>query len=439
MSIQRPKDHYAEQAVLKLIFMKPDIVAGILGKLTSSMFDDRSNAIVFNAIKRMTEDGIEADEIIVRGYLGDKLEQIGDAEYFLDLKQVDCVPGNLDNYIEQIRNTHLLRLALDAGLDIAESAMGADSPDQVVSKFTQYSDLFINELSGNSNITSLDDLIPEMYQTLQDRVANPGFVGHKTGLIDYDHVIGGIQPTHLIYVAARPSHGKTSLLLTVLLNMAKQGIPVLFYSYEMSIQQIFFRLLAMESGVGYQRISTGHLNGSVERVESAYETLGSLPFYLAYAASMSIDDVVASTTKMVRDKGVEVAGLDYVQLMLDRLLLGRGGNDNSILTYISRRLKLSAVTNRIAWLVASQLNRGVEQRDNKRPILSDLRDSGSLEQDADVVLMIYRDWMYNPTVDNENQVELLVRKNRHGPIADFAAKFDPPIMKFSSNGENLYG
>jgi len=422
----RPTDTAAEAGIIKSVLIKPELFELVTSKINASMFDDPNNRLVFSMLQRMHNDGIVIETVALKGYLGDHYNRVGGDVYFNGVESLDALPINIDEYLKTVKNNHTLRVIIDSGLDVAETAIKGRNVQESVSKFLSYADNIANDLSSDSNIITIDDLATDQFARFEQRVANPGFVGIKTGLHDYDQFMGGVAATHLIYIAARPGHGKTSLILTILMNMAKQGIPVLFFSYEMSPEQIFNRLLAIESGVSYQEINTGYLyNGNLGRVEKAFGTVASLPFYMTYSTSMNIDEITNLTTKMVRTKGVKVIGLDYIQL-----LLGGRDNANSELTYISRMLKLSCLKDNISWLVASQLNRKVEMRDNKRPLLADLRDSGSLEQDGDQVVMLYRDYLYNKTAENENIAEVLIRKNRHGPIGDLMVGFEKSTMKF---------
>lgn len=426
--LDRPTDTAAEAGIIRSVLIKPDIFELINTKISDQMFEDPNNRVVFGTMQRMYNDGIIIEAVALKGYLNKNYERVGGDNYFYTLDESDALPVNVEHYINTVRDNYMLRMVIDYSLDLADSAIRFKNVDDTVAKFLKYSDSIASNLSSDANVITIDTLATEQFTKFGQRIERPGFVGIRTGLHDYDQLIGGVAATHLVYIAARPGHGKTSILLSILMNMAKQGIPVLFFSYEMSPEQIFNRLLAIESGVSYQEITTGYLNnGNLGRVERAFGTVASLPFFMTYSTAMSIDEVTNLTTKMVRTQGVQVAGLDYIQL-----LVGGRENANSELTYISRRLKLSCLKDNISWMVASQLNRKVEMRDNKRPFLSDLRDSGSLEQDGDQVVMLYREYLYNPTADNDDIAEVLVRKNRHGPIGDLMVGFEKHTMKFYS-------
>lgn len=426
--LDRPTDTAAEIGIIRSILIKPEIFELISTKINDQMFDDPNNGVVYGTMQKMYADNIIIETVALKGYLNSNYDRIGGDNYFHTLEASDALPVNIESYIKTVRDNYILRMAIDYSLDVADTAIRFKNVDDVVAKFLRYSDNIATGLSSDANVITIDTLATEQFTKFEQRVDQPGFIGIRTGLHDYDQLMGGIVATHLMYIAARPGHGKTSVMLTMLMNIANQGIPVLFFSYEMSPEQIFNRLLSIESGVSYQEITTGYLvGGNLARVERAFGSVASLPFFMTYSTSMSIDEIISLTTKMVRTQGVKVAGLDYIQL-----LVGGRENANSELTYISRLLKLSCLKDNISWLVASQLNRKVEMRDNKRPFLSDLRDSGSLEQDGDQVVMLYRDYLYNPTVENEDIAEVLIRKNRHGPIGDLMVGFEKHTMKFYS-------
>ena len=385
--------------------------------------------MVFSALIKMQADGITLDQVALRGYLDINYERIGGDKYLTKINGIEVLPSNIHMYIKIVKDAYIRRATIDAGLDIAKSGMHGASAEVGVNKLLNYSDSLAGELAGDSEILIISDLIDTELEAFHSRMKDPGFRGIRTGIDTYDYNIGGLGRGDQILIAGRPGMGKTSLLLSVLFNQASFGIPVALFSYEMGPGQILKRLVALSSCVSHIKIDTGTVNSNeAERVEAAFVRIADLPFYVTYSTAMSVDEVVNTTTKLVRVHGVEVAALDYIQLMPMN-----EGNLNNELGRVSRILKLNAQNNDIPWLVACQLNRKVEYRENKRPILSDLRDSGNLEQDADIVIMLYRDEMYNQnSLDNSGIADLLVRKNRHGPLASLQTRFEKEIMKFSA-------
>lgn len=430
--IKRPEDISTENAIIRTVFLDPDLFPLVREQLDTKMFSSEENRMVFAALKRMQEDNLTLDQVALSGYLNSNYERIGGDEYLARINRIEVLPSNIYEYIKIVRDAYIRRVTLDAGLDIAESAIHGSSADAGISKLLSYSDTLVGELAGDGAVLSLPDLLAIERHAFESRVKDPGFRGIRTGIDNYDHSIGGLGRGDEILIAGRPGSGKTSLLLSILFNQANFNIPVVLFSYEMGPEQIVKRLLAIDSGVSHIKIDTGRVNAEEKaRIDASFARIAGMPFYMTYSTAMSIDEVSNTTTKLVRVYGVEVAALDYVQLMTTKT-----DNVNNELGRISRIIKLNAQKNNIAWLVASQLSRKVEYRENKRPILSDLRDSGNLEQDADVVIMLYRDEMYNEyTSHNAGVAELLIRKNRHGPIASLLARFEEQIMAFSATAD----
>ena len=427
--IKRPEDVYTEHAIIRTAFVDPELFPLVREHLDTGMFSSEANRMVFSALIKMQEDGVTLDQVALRGYLDTNYERIGGDSYLDTINGIEVLPSNIHEYIKIVKDTYIRRATIDAGLDIAESGMHGASAEVGVNKLLTYSDSLAGEMAGGSTILSISDLIDTELEAFHGRVKDPGFRGIRTGIESYDQIIGGLGRGDQILIAGRPGSGKTSLLLSVLFNQASFGIPVALFSYEMGPAQILKRLVSMHSGVSHIKIDTGRVSSNEkDRVEASFTRVNGLPFYLTYSTAMSVDEVANVTTKLVRVYGVEVAALDYIQLMTTN-----ESNINNELGRVSRILKLSAQKNAIPWLVACQLNRKVEYRENKRPILSDLRDSGNLEQDADLVIMLYRDEMYNQnSLDNGGLADLLVRKNRHGPLAELTTRFEKEIMKFSA-------
>jgi replicative DNA helicase len=427
-NIRRPENTKAEQALIKSCLLQPELVPNIMAEMNGTMFWDTSNQIVFNTIKRMHDSNTPIDEAILKGYLNSSYDQIGGDSFFDDLYRIEVFPDNWEDYIKDIKDTFVLRQMVDIGMDIASSAMHEQKPSTVISKLTSYADMLVSGLSADGSMFPIGNLAELQHQHFLDRLDHPGFTGIRTGIDDFDMVFGGLNSSDLIYIAGRPSMGKTSLLLTWFLNMSKRGIPVALFSYEMSPEQIFNRLIAMESGVPYTNLVSGRvIDLDVAAIEQAFAVVASLPFYISYATSLNIDGVINAASKYVRLHGVKVLGLDYLQLMGENVQ-----NRNLEVGNISKGLKVHAVKDNVLWVAASQLSRASEGRADRRPWLSDLRDSGSLEQDADMVVFIYRDHMYEPKPDNENDAELLVAKNRNGPTANIMLRFKQQSMTFSN-------
>jgi replicative DNA helicase len=247
-----------------------------------------------------------------------------------------------------------------------------------------------------------------------------------TNFPSMDRLLGGLERSNLEIIAARPSMGKTSLLIKWILNIAKQGVPCEIISYEMSVQQLTRRAIAMESGVGTQKLNRGTLKEDEKKaVRKAVHSLEGLPLSIAYTTFSNVTDLINHIRMAHKSKGIEVVGIDYAQLI--PVTEGRETQDYA---RIATALKQIAKELNIVIVLLSQLNRDVERRRNKRPILSDIRQSGGFEENADRVFFVYREYRYVPKEENRGLAEIIVAKNRNGPLGVFHVMFDDECTNF---------
>ncbi len=281
---------------------------------------------------------------------------------------------------------------------------------------SQYKELEKSEDSQNSHISA-------SYVEAMDRIhnakENKGLSGVDSGFADFNKLNGGFQATDQIILAARPGMGKTSLAANYILNAAKKNHPVLFFSLEMSKTQIFHLLCAIETGISTDKMRSGELNDcEVQRITKAMEDINELPIFI-YDNVISLDQIILKSRLEKRKHGIQLMVLDYLQLVSSTK---KNQPRHEMISEVSRRLKLLAGPGDCNWcnLVLSQLNRSVESRGDKRPMISDLRESGAIEQDADMIKMLYREGYYT---GQESQTELLILKNRHGRVATLIRDF----------------
>lgn len=425
--LQEPENVFAEYALIKTILDSPEALDMAVSDLEPRMFNNKENATVFETMLRMAEEGIDIDKATLKGYLNSRYKQVGGDDYFTQLDNSDA-KGNVERYVQDIRTSAILREIMHAGADIMETAMVAHDTESAIRKFQEHLEKVTSSKAfTSSEAINIGSFVDEQRSELYDRIENPGFRGLKTGIFEYDYGVGGFNPGELVYVAARPSVGKTSLILTILYNQAAMDIPVMLFSYEMSAKRIFNRLLAIDSGIPYTKIVTGNLNTyQQDKINESFARLAGLPFFISDSMTMEPLEITRLASRMITNHGVKVCALDYLQLLC------KTDNLNTELGRISRNLKLHAEQEDITWVVASQLNRDVERREDKRPILADLRASGNLEQDADIVMMLFREAVYNSSPENKDIAELLTRKNRNGPTPNFVLGFDETTMKFYS-------
>jgi len=424
----KPQSLDAERALIHCILNNHELIYELQTPLKPSIFFGLDNAIVVKCFNDLLETGKTPDEVLIRSTLTNtgQFEAIGGDAYFKQLNNVDCLESNLNEYASVVLDTFVRRGVIDAGKRISEAGYNTPATDAVGLALSETNDLLEIANFGDETPT-VSELMSNEFDALLERMKNPGSVGVPTGFAEYDLYTGGLSKTDEIIIAARPSAGKTSLALRLLLNLAKKGLPSVLFSYEMSQQQLMQRFLSMESGIDLARIRGGLLGAGedFDRVAQAANIVNNLPISISNNINASVSDVVAETRKMVRSRGVEVVAVDFVQLMPHRMELA-----TQDLGHIARQLKTLAMESNIVVILLSQLNRLVEMRSQKIPILSDLRQSGNLEEYADVVLMLYRSEMYEPTAESRGKADLFIRKNRNGATGSLPLRFNAPTVDF---------
>lgn len=428
----KPQALDAERALIQCIINNYELIYEFSTPLKPSMFFGLDNAIVLKCFNDLLESGKTPDEVLIRTTLTNngQFEAIGGGTYFQQLNSVDCLEANINEYAEAVLDTFMNRGLIDAGRKIIEAGYEMSAADALGLALNE-TDRLLEIASFDSETPSVSDLMPDELSALLERMKNPGSAGISTGFSDYDLVTGGLSKTDEVIIAARPSAGKTSLALRLMLNLGKQGIPSLMFSYEMSQQQLMQRFLSMESGIDSTRIRNGSVRPGEEydRVKQASELVRNLPINFSNNYSASVADIVVETKKTIRQRGVEMVVIDFIQQMPYRI-----EHATQDLGNIARQLKVLAMDSDIVVLLLSQLNRLVELRQQKIPVLSDLRQSGNLEEYADQVLMIYREHMYAPTAENRGKADLLIRKNRNGRTGELPLRWHASTVDFSSLG-----
>lgn len=424
----KPQALDAERALIHCILNNHELIYELKTPLKPSVFFGLDNALVVKYFNELVVCGKTPDEVLIRSTLTNagQFDAIGGDAYFNQINNIDYLTANLNEYAGMILDTFVRREVIDVGKKISDAGYAVSATEAVGLALTETNNLL--ETANFGEETSLvSELMANEFDAFLERMKTPGMAGMPTGFAEYDLYTGGLSKTDEVIIAARPSTGKTALALRLLLNLAKQGLPGVMFSYEMSQQQLMQRFLSMESGIDLGRIRSGLVAPGEEydRVASAANLVNALPISISNNLSASVADVVTETRKMIRSRGVEVVVVDFVQLMPHRMELA-----TQDLGHIARQLKTLAMDSNIVVILLSQLNRLVEMRTKKIPILSDLRQSGNLEEYADLVLMLYREEMYEPTETNRGEARLLIRKNRNGAIGSLPIRFNAPTVDF---------
>ncbi len=433
-----PQSLEAEQALLGGVLIDPDALTRVVDTVRSEHFYRPSHRLLYETISKLFEKGEPIDLISVSETLksNNQLDAIGGRAYLNDLALAVITTENLPYYAQVIKEKSLLRQLIKAGTEVVYVAYEESNAELAIDK-AQQAVFAVAQHGISDSLTAIEKILPVTFEQIEERNANKGtLMGMPSGFYDLDNYLSGFQKSDLIILAARPSMGKTAFCLNIVTNAAlKEKKPVLFFSLEMSKEQLVQRMLCAEAEVDAQRIRTGELNGAdFEKIASAMGRLGDSPIFIDDTPSIGVMEMRAKARKLMMERGGEPIGLiviDYLQLMEGRSSSNGGGeNRQNEIAAISRGLKGLARELKCPVVALSQLSRAVESRPDKKPMLSDLRESGSIEQDADVVMFIYRDEYYNPDTDRPGIADIIIAKQRNGPVGNIQLIFRSNITRF---------
>ncbi len=434
-----PHDKEAEQGVLGAIIHNNDALSQAVEMLQPEYFFSPAHRELFKAMLQLSERQAPIDEITLGTYLRDRnqLEPVGGLVYIAELVDLTPVASNVGVYAEIVRQKHQLRSLIQAAMEIA--AKGRDTPDNAEELIHQAEGIFI-DLANSAQLKSyahLKDLLNQSFETLegmQDR--DEELLGLPTGFAELDKYTNGLQKSELIIVAARPSMGKTSFAISIARYAAmRSGVTAAIFSLEMSKEALAMRLLCAEAAVDSQRVRLGkHLEEHEwDKLATAAGTLSEAQIFIDETPDLTPMGVKAIARRIQAEHGLGLIVVDYLQLMRAS---HRTDNREQEIAEISRGLKAVAKGLNVPVLACAQLNRGLETRAEKRPVLSDLRESGAIEQDADLVMFIYRDEVYNPDTEDAGVAEIHIAKHRNGPITTtkhgIRLAFIPKFTKFAA-------
>jgi replicative DNA helicase len=426
-----PHNAEAEESVLGSLLIDPDAIFKVAAYLTPADFYIERNGWVYEAILALHDRREAVDFVTLCDELerNDRLEEVGGAAYITRLINVVPTSIHVEYYGHIVERAAIRRRLIRAAGEIA--ALGyqeSEDIDEVVDRAEQI-------LFGVSQRRLARDLVPirQVISQYYDRIDylyrhGDGFIGVPTGFPRIDRLLGGLQRSDLIIVAGRPAMGKTSLALNIAHNAAIKNQRVAVFSLEMSNEQLVQRLIASETGISSHRLRTGKLQEDEwDKFAQATNILSEQHIFVDDTPSISAMQMRTKCRRLHAEHGLDLIIVDYLQLMQgDR----RSENRVQEISYISRMLKSLARELNVPVIAASQLSRAVEQRHEKRPLLSDLRESGSIEQDADVVMFIYRDEVYNPETPMKNIAEVITSKHRHGPTGVVELYFEKELTRF---------
>ena len=433
-----PHNYVAEKIILTSLLISSEALEIVVRSVNVETFYFQNHQELYKTILEMHTNQVPIDIITVNTFLQDKgqLEKIGGTKILTDL--LNHVPNliYLEQYINLIHDKFLRRSIIKLGYEIINSAYITSIPLETILNNFEFQVLNLTSNIKTKKLSSSAELLSSIFLDLQQKSRGMAFTGLSSGFYDLDSFTHGFQKSDLIVIAGRPSMGKTALSLNIGLNIIKNlNLPVLFFSLEMSKEQLTYRLLLNETNIDYNRLKTGNLyKEDWFQLNTIVQNFSTLPFFIDDTPNPSIQDIKSKIKKIIFEQThIGLIVIDYLQLMQNSKF--SISNRTQELSQITRSLKNLAREFSVPIIALSQLSRNVESRINKRPILSDLRESGSIEQDADVVLMLYRESYYNTTVKNFtdhqiNLVELIIAKQRNGPIGTVILAFDAKRTKF---------
>ncbi len=438
-----PQSLESERALLGALLLKPDVIHDVADTVKPDSFYAEKHRIIYEAMRELSERGEPIDIVTLSERLtaSGTLERIGGRAYIAELAGSAPSPGNYAHYADLVSRKHIMRSLIEASYEIGESAY--DEAQDVVHALDEAEKkiMAIGNASASHKFTAISEKLADAWDRIEHLSKNQGAIrGIPTGFPDLDNLLSGLHPSDLIILAARPSMGKTSLALDIARNTAvRHDVPVGIFSLEMSSEQIVDRMLSAESFVNSWKMRTGaiHAEEDFDKIRDALENLSKAPIYIDDKPAQNILSMRAVARRLKRERGIGLIIVDYLQLMAPT---NTKASDSMVqqVTEISRSLKQLARELEVPVLALSQLSRAVEQRGGK-PRLSDLRDSGSIEQDADVVMFIHRDDKQNKESDRPNIAEILVEKHRNGPTGKADLYFDEKRTSFMPMDKSGYG
>jgi len=419
----------SERAVISILLNNPSKLLETI-ELKGFMFSSAPHQILFDTIVQLGKEGVQPEPLVLSEYLRvkNKLDLVGSLEYIQHLASKIHDVNNYNQFSSIVMESYKGRSLLGISHQIPEMVKKTSNISSLITQVRdKLGDLLVS-IGGDKTI-SLRDYVRTQYNIIKDRIANPGIRGIPTGFPGIDHALGGAMPGYLILVAARPAMGKTAWMIS---SALKAKVPSLIFSKEMNRTMIMDRIISLTSGISLFNIRRGLINDvQAIALDKSIVELEKSDVYIDTNYTSDFQYIVNTIRKYHQTHGIESVYVDYVQLVVER-----DENSTNEIGRVSRMLKLIASELGIVVYLVSQLNRGVESRDDKKPILSDLRQSGNLEEDSDVVIFLYRDDYYNENSESKGVIENIIRKNRNGPTGSVAMRFNPETIELIDDSDD---
>jgi replicative DNA helicase len=430
-----PQNVDAEMSLLGAVLIDEETLADITEHVKPHDFYDKRHAIIYDAILRLYEKNKPVDLLTLTDELKRKkeIDGIGGSAYLTELTNYVPTAAHAASYAEIVAQKAVRRRLIKASGEISELGYNEETNTQELLQQAEAELFAVSDQSLKQDLISIESILTDSFDRMEELHRNKGALrGVRTGYRDLDNMTAGLQRSDLIILAARPAMGKTTLVTNLAYNVAtiaKQ--PVLFFSLEMSKEQLVDRMLADASGVDAWNIRTGNLSDDdFSKLSEAMGEMSEAPIYIDDTPGVSVLEMRTKARRAAHEQPLGLIIVDYLQLMQGS---GRdNGNRVQEVSEISRGLKLLARELNVPVIALSQLSRSVENRSPQVPQLADLRESGSIEQDADIVMFIYREAYYNPETERENITDLIIAKHRNGPVGKVELYFHPERLRFMS-------
>jgi replicative DNA helicase len=426
-----PQNTDAEQSILGAVLLDPDAILQVSDKLKVTDFYREDHGVIYDHMIKLFEKRKPIDLLTLTDALesSKKLSFVGGAGYIATLTGFVNSSVHIGHHADIVRSKALLRKLISAGNKIAEMGYKEDIESDVMLDEAEAALFGVSNTYLTNNFVPIQTIVSESFERIDELHKNKGALrGIPSGFKDLDNLLGGLQRSDLIILAARPSMGKTALALNIAEYAAvKHKSHVAIFSLEQSRDQLVDRMLCSQAGVDSWKLRSGNLSDEdFPRIGNAMGVLSEAPIFIDDTPGQTALEIRTKARRLQAEHGLDLIVIDYLQLMTGR------GQENRVqeVSEISRSLKIVARELNVPLIALSQLSRAVEARPDKRPMLSDLRESGSIEQDADVVMFIYRDEYYERDSDKKNMAEILVRKHRNGPVGEVMLYFQGEQTRF---------